>query len=201
MTLKSSASAPIVFTTTSPPPTLTVAHVGRVSITITWPHIYGISKYRVTITPGVTVDIPGVVDPGLLVTHNFTGLTMDHPYEIQVIAVNQPPTGPEAKSPPANVSVRTLPEWGDPPAKGLDGWDGSKYTPGKTNFTYTKSGIFLTVDNWAQVPVKLGALNAPDGVSADHQEAMSWIEFNMDVAPELQVVAIFMKAGHRWPPA
>jgi hypothetical protein len=203
MPKKSSASdPPITFQTTAPPPVLSLSHLGRVSLTVTWPHVYGISEdiklYRVRLTPGPTVEVVAP-NEGDVKAYTFTGLAMDYTYYIEVWPVNQPFGQPEAVGPPGVMRAHTLREWADPPGRGLDAWNGTVYTPGRTNFTYAKSGIFMNVDNWAQVPIKLGALNAPDGKTVDHKEGMSWIEFNVDVVPELQIVAFFLKAGHRWP--
>lgn len=203
MPKKSSPSAALVFQTTAPPPVLTMSHVGRKSLTVTWPHVYGISeyisKYRVVLNPGNVVQEIVAPNEGDLKAATFTNLAMDYAYTITVQAVNVKAGQPDLLGPMATIQARTLPEWSDPPASGIDGWTGSTYSAGRTNFTYTKSGIFLDADNWAKAAVAAGALQAPDGKTADRKEGMTWIEFSVNVAPELQITAVLMKAGHRWP--
>jgi len=203
VTQKSNSAAVTPFQTTAPPPVLTMAHIGRVSLKVTWLHVYNVSefiqKYRVSLYPGPTIDLvrPNEGDDK---SYTFTGLAMNFTYRIEVKAVNQPPVGPEAVGPPGVVVVNTLPEWAEPPGQGIDGWTGSGYTAGRTGFTYSRSGIYTTVDHWAADAVKnQQALMYPGGATADRIQGMTWIEFNVDVPPELMITAVLMKAGHRWP--
>jgi len=206
MTKKSTASASTPFRTSAPPPVPTMTHIGRKSLTVTWPHVYGVSEfldgYRVTLTPGPTIFVGPVRNEGDLKAYTFTGLAMDYPYTVSVQAVNlpvllPPPGKPEAVGPPGSLNVRTLPEWGEPPATGIDGWNGVQFVAGRTNFHYRASGIFMDVNEWAKA--QIGNILTPDGGSVDYQPGMSWIEFNTDRAPELMITAVLMKAGHRWP--
>lgn len=205
MTKKSVASAAITFRTTAPPPVITMSHIGRSSLTVTWPHVYGVSefidRYRVTLTPGPTVDVGPVKDAADLKAYTFTGLSMNYPYTVSVRAVNLAlatvPPRPEAVGPPGELNVKTLAEWADPPATGIDGWNGVQFVAGRTNFHYRASGIFTTVDNWAKE--QIGDILAPGGGSIDRREGMTWIEFNTDRSPELLIVGVLMKAGHTWP--
>jgi hypothetical protein len=176
-------------------------HIGRTSLVVTWPHVYGVSefidKYRVTLMPGGTWDTGRLSNEGDAKEWTFSGLAMNYPYAISVQAVNTPVGKPEAVGPPGTISVSTLPQWAEPPAQGIDGWTGSAYVAGRTNLRYNQSGIFDTVDNWAKA--QIGGILAAGDPTVDRREGMTWIEFGINHAPELQILAVVMRAGDTWP--